>query len=221
MKVTNTERRSRRPVAIQAWSLALVVMMAVGLAQAGGAQAAAAASTSAQASDAVSVVDAFHAAGDDIEAALALLTDDVVIDLCCPAPPNTPGVWKGKAEARAFFEWRNGIKMRRVRAGDAHVEGNNVSGNVGVASDTFTRLGLGTVGHTFQAQVVDGKLKYYRGQLAPEEQSRVAAAFRTAGLSGAQPTGMPRTGGPLLLPLVLAIGTLMLAAGTALRKRKG
>src|SRR6478672_8306037 len=88
------------------WSLALAVGLVAMLAQAVGAQPAAAAPASAQAADPVSVVDAFHAAGDDMDAALALLTDDVVIELS-PPPPTTTGKWSGKEEARKFFEWRN------------------------------------------------------------------------------------------------------------------
>lgn len=160
------------------WVLALVIGLVMGLAQAVVSRPTAA-SVLAQASDPVAVVDAFHAAGDDIEAALALLTNDVVIELR-PPPPNTTGKWTGKEEARKFFEWKNANNQDRMRAGDAQVEGNIIRGNVGVTSDIFTRLGLGTVGHTFQAEVVGGKLKAYLGQLDPKEQDRVTAAFRVA-----------------------------------------
>jgi hypothetical protein len=166
-------------VKAHAWSLALAIGLVMVLAQAAGLQPAAAAPASAQPADPVAVVDAFHAAGDDIEAALALLTDDVVIELK-PPPPNTPGIWKGKEEVRKFFEWRNANKQRRVRAGDAVVvsdaAGYKVSGNVGVDSEAFRKWGVGTVGHTFQAEVVNGKLKSYLGQIQPEEGKRVAAA---------------------------------------------
>jgi hypothetical protein len=168
------------------------------------------------------VVDAFHAAGDDIEAALALLTDDVVIELA-PPPPNTTGKWSGKQEARAFFEWRNANNVRRVRSGDAGVVSEagvyKVDGLVAVDSNTFKRWGLAAVGHTFQAEVVDGKLKYYRGQITPEEAQRVAAARLAAEQAQAAPAGMPRTGGPLILPLIFAIGIVMLLSGAALRRR--
>jgi hypothetical protein len=158
-----------------------------------------------------------------MEAALALLTDDVVIELL-PPPPNTPGVWKGKEGARAFFEWRNANNQKRMRAGDAQVTADTgrytVTGNVGVASDFFTKLGLGTVGHTFKAEVEDGKLKYYSGKLAPEEAPRVAEALRLANQPAAsQPAGMPRTGEPVALPLLFALGMLLLAAGSRLRRR--
>src|SRR6476661_3179505 len=135
------------------WSLALAVGLVAMLAQAVGAQPAAAATTSAQASDPVSVVDAFHAAGDDMDSALALLTDDVVIELS-PPPPGTTGKWVGKEEARKFFEWKQTQNQRRVRAGEAQVssgpEGTIVTGNVGVDSDAFRKWGVGTVGHTFR-----------------------------------------------------------------------
>jgi hypothetical protein len=216
MKTIKAMARSRN---IRAWILALVMALALGLAQAAGVQPAAAA-PSAQATDPVSVVDAFHAAGDDIDAALALLTDDVVIELT-PPPPGTPGKWSGKQGARAFFEWRNAGHQRRVREGAAQVTGNTVTGEVGVTSDTFKRLSLGTVRHTFQAEVVDGKLKYYHGALALSEQPRVTAAIAAAQQAqGQQPTGMPRTGGPLIVPFIFAIGMLILTVGAALRRRK-
>jgi len=200
-----------------AWSLALAIGMALGLAQAAGAQ------TQTGPSDPVAVVDAFHAVGDDMEAALALLTDDVVIELV-PPPPNTTGIWKGKTEARAFFEWRNANNIRRERTGDAQVlssaAGYELTGNVGVTSDTFKRWGVGVVGHTFRAEVQDGKLKYYRGQIVAEEAQRVAAARLAFEQAQAQPAGMPRTGAPLLLPLILALGMALVTAGAALRRRK-
>ncbi|HET9494685.1 MAG TPA: nuclear transport factor 2 family protein [Chloroflexia bacterium] len=205
-------------VTTRVWSMILGFGLAVGIIGPVGAQSVDPAPATAQASDPVAVVDAFHAAGDDIEAALSLLTDDVVIELL-PPPPNTPGIWKGKAEARAFIQWRIATNQKRMRAGDAQVTADagryTVTGNVGVASDLFTKLGLGTVGHTFKAEVEDGKLKYYSGKLAPEEQQRVAEALRLA----SQPAGMPRTGGPQLLPLTIAIGIIVLTAGAALRKR--
>jgi hypothetical protein len=200
------------------WPLALAIGLVMAAAATVGAPPSAAAPAAAQASDPVAVVDAFHAAGDDIEAALALLTDDVLIELS-PPPPNSTGKWSGKAEVRAFFEWRNANNIRRLRAGDAQVvsgaAGTTVSGNVGVDSNLFTRLGLGTVGHTFRAEVQDGKLKYYLGQLAPEEQKRVSEALRLA----AQPAGMPRTGEPVALPLIFALGVLLLLVGSRLRRR--
>lgn len=208
----------KQSIATLVWSFALCLGLVAGFAQPAGAQTATDATTPAQANDVVAVVDAFHAAGDDIEAALALLTDDVVIELM-PPPPNTPGIWRGKAEARAFFEWRNTNNIRRMRAGDAQVAGDaamqTVTGNVGVASDLFTRLGLGTVGHVFRAEVQDGKLKYYRGQITPEEGKRVAEALRLS----AAPAGMPKTGEPVMLPLIFALGVLALAAGSRFRRR--
>jgi hypothetical protein len=179
--------------------------------------------TYAQGSDPVSVVDAFHAAGDDMEAALALLTDDVVIELK-PAPPNTTGIWTGKKEAQAFFEWRNANNIRRMREGSANVDGIRISGYMKVTSNTFDRLKLGAVAHIFQAEVVDGKLKYYRGQLAAEEQARVSAAFLAAQQASAeQPVGMPRTGSPILPATILLAGVGMMltlfVVGVALRRR--
>jgi MYXO-CTERM domain-containing protein len=67
---------------------------------------------------------------------------------------------------------------------------------------------------------VDGKLKYYLGQITPEEQKRVSAALLAATQPPqAEPAGMPRTGSPLMIPLIAAFGLALLAAGTALRKR--
>jgi hypothetical protein len=84
-------------VKMVAWSLALAIGL-LGLAQASGLRSAAAAPVLAQADDPVAVVDAFHAAGDNMDAALALLTDDVVLGLR-PPPPNSTGIWKGKGNS--------------------------------------------------------------------------------------------------------------------------
>ena len=76
------------------------------------------------------------------------------------------------------------------------------------------------MGHRFEAEVADGKLKHYRGQIIPEEAQRVAAARLAFEQAQASPAGMPRTGGPLAVPFIVAVGLMMLAAGGALRKRK-
>ena len=211
----------KRLVKAHAWSLALAVGLVAMLAQVVGVQPAAAAPASAQAADPVSVVDAFHASVDDIDAALALLADDVVIELI-PPPPNTTGKWTGKEEVKAFYVWKNSMNQRRMREGDAQVStdaaGTLVTGNVGVTSDTFRMWGVGSVRHTFKAVVENGKLKHYVGQITPEEAKRVTAARLAA--EQAQSAGMPKTGVPLALPIIFAIGMLMLTAGAALRRRK-
>jgi ketosteroid isomerase-like protein len=166
----------KRLAKAHAWPLALALWLVPALALAAGAKPAAAAPASAQATDPVAVVDAFHAAGDDMDAALALLTDDVVIELV-PPPPNTTGKWTGKEEVKAFFEWKKSLNQNRERRGEAQVttdgSGSVVSGNIGVTSDAFKMWGLGPVAHTFRAIVENGKLKYYHGELAPEEVKRV------------------------------------------------
>lgn len=195
------------------WLLVVTVGLALGAAQSAGAQA----GTPGQTSDPVAVVDAFHAAGDDIDDALALLTDDVLIQLI-PPPPNTTGMWKGKAEARAFFEWRNTQNIRRARVGSASTVGDTVNGLVDVTSDRFTALGVGAVGHTFTAVIEGGKLKSYLGQITPDEAKRLAAVI-AAGQPAGQTAGMPRTGEPYWLPLPIAAGLLILILGAALRRR--
>jgi hypothetical protein len=199
----------------RAWAVVLAALVALGMAQTAGAQT----GGTLQQSDQVSVVDAFHGAGDDIEAALALLTDDVEIRLE-PPPPNSTGVWKGKVEARAFFEWRNAQNIRRIRVGIATVEQNNVLGRVNVFSNGFTALGLGSVGHTFEATLEGGKLKFYYGKLVPEELLRINRARIAAGQPPIPTVGMPRTGDPVLAPLIMMVGILMLGLGYTLRRRR-
>lgn len=207
--------RTAQSVKGRAWALALAVLVALGMAKTASAQT----GGTLQQRDQISVVDAFHAAGDDIEAALALLTDDVEIRLE-PPPPNTTGVWKGKVEARAFFEWRNAQNIRRIRVGVASVDQNSVLGRVNVFSNGFTALGLGSVGHTFEATLEGGKLKFYYGKLAPEELLRVNRARIAAGQLPIPTVGMPRTGDPVLAPLIMAVGILMLGLGYTLRRRR-
>jgi hypothetical protein len=209
MKAMKTITRSG---ILQALMLALVVGLSLGAVRPAEAQA----GPSTQTGDPIAVVDAFHAAGDDIDAALALLTEDVVIQLM-PPPPNTTGMWKGKAEARAFFEWRNAQNIRRERVGNAAAVGNTVNGLVNVTSDGFRTLGVGAVGHTFSATVEGGKLKSYLGQITPDEAKRLAAVIAARQPAG-QTAGMPRTGEPLLLPLLIAACLLILTAGAALRR---
>ncbi|HET7081893.1 MAG TPA: hypothetical protein VFM49_31070, partial [Chloroflexia bacterium] len=69
----------------------------------------------------------------------------------------------------------------------------------------------------------NGKIKSFTSTMALSERPRVQAAAQAwaAAHPGAGPPGMPTTGAPpALLPLLLAMGMLLLTLGTAIRWRK-
>jgi len=131
---------------------------------------------SAQTTDPVAVVDAYRIAwGNNIEAALAVLADDAVLNVV-PPPPGTPGLWTGKEEIRQFME--SALKQNPVheRVGSATVDGDKVTMTVMILNNNFRKWGIGPVEHTYEAVVQGGKIKSLIVTMAPSERPRVAAA---------------------------------------------
>ena len=175
---------------------------------------------SAQTTDPVAVVDAFHAAQkNNVEAGLALLTDDAVVRVV-PAPPNTPdGTWTGKEQLRQYMEFSVMQDTTIERIGSALVESDKVTITVMVLVNDFREWGIGAVEHTVEAVVQGGKIKSYTTTMAPSERGRVgAAAAAHQQAQSAQP--MPRTGGeqPVLFSMLIALGMVAALVGLILRR---
>ena len=92
-----------------------------------------------------------------------------------------------------------------------------------VTANDFVMLNVGAVQHQYEFVVQDGKIKSWTGTMTPSEQARVGAAAQAYAAAHPAPAtpGMPATGAPLaLLPLLIAMGLLLLTLGAALRRRK-
>ena len=169
---------------------------------------------SAQTTDPGAVVDAYRAAmGNNPEAALALVTDDVVQTIV-PPPANSPGPWTGKQQLREHLEFTATNNAVHERVGSAQVQGDKVTMTVMILNNAFRQWGIGAVEHTYEAVVQGGKIKSITITMAEGERARVRAAAQayTAAQAGQPPAGMPRTGGEQSLPFLLVISISILTA---------
>ncbi len=205
---------------VRTWTrpLALVAVMALGFAQVAGAQP----------TDPASVLIAWEnvafGSAQDIDAALALMTDDAVLTVI-PAPPGTPGVWTGKAEIRQALLFNKQRNVKRENISTPQVEGNKVSVTAMVTNNTFDMWGVGPVKHTTAAVVEGGKIKSYTSTMDLSERARVGAAAQAyqAAQAAQQPAGMPRTGGASATSMFFAVlaallGFFLTLSGLALRR---
>lgn len=200
----------------QVRSLILALILALGVVQGVGAQP----------SDPAAVLIAWEKVAfgstQDIDAALALMTDDAVLRVV-PPPAGTPGVWIGKAEIRQALQFNKEQNVKRENVGSPRVEGNKVTITAMVTNNYLVMLGVAPVEHTTEAEVEGGKIKSYTSTMAPSERGRVAAAaaaYQQAHQPAQPPAGMPRTGGEQSVPLLLLIVISMLTALVGLGLRR-
>jgi hypothetical protein len=174
-----------------------------------------------QATDPAAVVDAYLAGNGNPEAQLNMVTDDFTIRIV-PPPPGTSGVWSGKAQAAGYFAFAKSQNPRVQRVGAWQVSGANVTGTVLVTVNDFLKWNVGAVQHQYEFVVQDGKIQSLTATMALSERPRVAAAAQAyaAAHPAPAPPGMPTTGQPLsILPLLGAMGLLLLTLGAAVRRR--
>ena len=199
-----------------------MAQMAFGLALALGLVPVAAAHPASQAGDPAAVANAYIAALGHPEAQRNLVTDDVTLRIV-PPPPGTPGVWSGKEQAAGLFAFTKSQNSHAELVGSWQVTGDSVSGTVMVTTNDFVKYNVGAVQHQYDFVVQNGKIKSFTSTMALSERPRVQAAAQAwaAAHPGAGPPGMPTTGAPpALLPLLLAMGMLLLTLGAAIRWRK-
>jgi hypothetical protein len=165
----------------------------------------------AQETDPESIV---RAAGDalvagDVDAALANLTDDVVVTII-PPPEGTTGVLTGKEETRAWYEqlvaWNFEAEFSNFQ-----VVGNKATWTTKACADPFRALGICPLEYHAEAVFEGGKIKSYTDTMTPESLEKLQAAMAALPVTGgSNPTGT--------LPLWLGVGgLLLLALGVGLR----
>jgi hypothetical protein len=155
---------------------------------------------------------------DDPDAALALLADDVTIQIV-PPPPGQSGVWNGIYEARSYFDFIELQNAQRELVGEWEVEGTTVRGTVMVTANQLVAWGVAPVEHVLEATVEDGTITSWSSTMTPAEQERVAAARDAV----ETPQGVPATGsGPgagETVPIwaLVTIAAIALSGALALR----
>lgn len=165
----------------------------------------------AQAMDPMTVFNTFHAAvnAHDMDAALALIAPDAVVQFPNQPPPN---VFKGTQEIRTWLE-ADFAQHIYVVTENVQVAGERVTWTARVDVDDLRPLGITLVG-TAEATIQDGKFTSFSYTLTDETLAKLAAI-------PAQPAALPQTGGESLLYLWLLIfaGLVVGVAGVALRGR--
>jgi hypothetical protein len=143
----------------------------------------------AQDTDPASIMHEFSiTAVGDPDAALALLAEDVTIQIV-PPPPGQSGVWSGLDEARGFLQFTQQQNAQRELVGEWEVEGNNVRGTVMVTANQLVAWGVAPVEHVLEATVENGKITSWSSMMTPAEQERVAAARGDAAMPDLPATG--------------------------------
>ena len=173
----------KRLAKIRVWSLVITFGLALGLTSVAGAQ---------SVNDPAAALAAFEKVAfgstQNVEAALALFTDDAVLTVT-PAPVNTSGVWTGKEEIRKALQINIQLNVSKVNTGTPVVEGNKVSTNAKLTNNFFKMIGVAPVEFTTVVVAEGGKIKSYTNTMLASEQSRVGAA--TKAYQAANPVQQP------------------------------
>lgn len=163
----------RQLAKIQLWSLVIAIGVVLGLASVAEAQ---------TGSEPAALLTSFEKVAfgstQDIDAALALFSDNAVLTVT-PAPAGTSGVWTGKDQIKQGLQFNKQQNVMRVNIGNPLVEGNKVTTNAKVTNNFFHMIGVGPVEHTTEVVVGNGKIKSYTSTMIVAEQQRVAAATKT------------------------------------------
>jgi LPXTG-motif cell wall-anchored protein len=164
----------------------------------------------AQPADPSAVVKALEAATNagDLEAQMALFTDDAVIQI---RPEAFGGTYTGKEQIRAWFEGLRATHFS-ITVNIVDVQGDVVTTRSTIASDFFRQIGLASVEGIEQYTVRNGLIAGFTFTFTDESIARIQAA--------AAPQALPQTGasdGPSLIWLLL--GGVALLGGLIVRRR--
>jgi hypothetical protein len=211
---------------LKKWTCSLALLVGVGVALCSAHESAALVLDQGQPSDPVSVLTAYlRAVGTDVNAALAMFTDDATLRIS-PPPPGTTGLWTGKEEIRQGLEYSIQHNVKGEIVGAPKIEGNKVTFASKVTNSFFQEWGVAPVAFTTEAVIEGGKIKSFTNTMDASEQARVSAAAQAhqPHPSAQAPAGMPRTGGETVGELArwivsgLALAALcLIIAGATIR----
>lgn len=172
-------------------------------------------SARAQDSDPQAVVKALEAAANnhDLEAAVALFTDDAVIQI---RPEAAGGTYTGKQQIRQWFEGLYATNFR-ITVNIDNVQGDTVTTRSTISSDALRGLGLVSLEGIEQYTVQNGKLTALTFTYTDESLARLQAAIAQQ----AAPQALPQTAAPPVLPALwlLLLASVAVLTGAALRLR--
>jgi hypothetical protein len=144
----------------------------------------------------------------DLDAVLALYSDDAVIKLVPPIPPDSPDTYTGEAEIRAWFEELAAVNFT-MEVEILQVEGDTVTTNCRTWIDPTRQLGVAPLEATLVYTVQDGKIKGWTWTASGESLEKLGAAL----------AALPETGGAAFPGYALAVvlGGLACVGGLGVR----
>jgi hypothetical protein len=168
----------------------------------------------AQASDPETVINTWQEAlrVGNVDGALAVFTDDVVVNLI-PPPPNMDGVLVGKDALRGWFEGQIALN-RVVEVKNLQVDGDQVTWQETYSDDSLKPMGITELELVLEAVVKDGFIHSYTATLTQESLAKLQAIM--------PPQNLPQSGGPGLPAYVgwlAAVGLGMLGLGWSLSRK--
>ena len=119
-------------------------------------------------------------AADDIDAAMDLVAEDVVL-VIMPPPPGHDGIITGKEETRAWFEGlKENFSYTSVDFSDIQENGNRATWKANWPTDDFAVFGLDAVEFEGSNIVQDGLLRQHTWIFSEAFQAKLAAASTVA-----------------------------------------
>lgn len=112
----------------------------------------------------------------DIDAAMALLTDDIVFTVDPPVPPGTPGVYTGQEEVRALFEELPALNFE-MELDIQEVEGDIVKARLRTWVDPTRQLGVAPLEYNEVYIVQDGKISAITDNITDESMANLMDAI--------------------------------------------
>jgi len=112
----------------------------------------------------------------DVDAAMALYTDDIVVRFNPALPPGSPEQYNGKEELRAWFESLAAMNFE-MQIDIVQVDGNTVTTKTQTWVDPTRELGVAPLFATEIVTVEDGKIKDWTWNLSEESLAAMQAAM--------------------------------------------
>ena len=112
----------------------------------------------------------------DVDAAMALYTDDIVFRINPATPPGSPDQYSGKEELRAWFESLVAMNFE-MQIEVVQVYGNTVTTKTQTWVDATRELGVAPLVATEVYTIEDGKIKEWIWNLSDESLAAIQAAM--------------------------------------------
>jgi len=166
-----TNHKSRRIVLPRSALFVLVMLLSISSCQ----------TSTGETSTSSAVVEGFIKAmnAGDVEASLAFLTDDAVIQFVPPPIPEDDGVFTGKEEIRGWYEnvaRNNG----HSELSNVQINGDAVTAQLSYSDDGLKQMGLDSIDNEWMVTVKGGLIQGYQVTMTDASFEKLMAALAAA-----------------------------------------